>query len=163
LGNNNLTEINIPNSVTTINEYGFYCSYKLPYIQIPSSITTIGSCAFGNNFELDSFDVSEQNLVYKDIDGILFNKAGTIIYTVPIGNPRTTYTVPDGVTRIVSTGFFNCTRLTNVTIPSSVTTIGGNTFLDCDNLTQITINKSTNSITGAKWGAPATTVVSWNP
>ena len=36
----------IPNSVTTIDTWGFSCSTNLTTITIPDSVTSIGSCAF---------------------------------------------------------------------------------------------------------------------
>lgn len=54
--------------------------------------------------------------------------------------------IPDGVTRIESHAFYQCTRITSVTIPDSVTSIGICAFSNCTNLTSVTIPNSVTSI-----------------
>ena len=48
-----------------------------------------------------------------------------------------TYTIPNSVTYIGNSAFYNCTGLTSVIIPNSVTDIGIDAFRDCSNLTEI--------------------------
>ena len=43
--------------------------------------------------------------------------------------------IPDGVTSIGDSAFYNCRSLTSVTIPDSVTSIGYSAFYDCSSLT----------------------------
>ena len=54
--------------------------------------------------------------------------------------------IPDGVTSIAGTAFFNCTSLSSVTIPNSVTSIGRSAFNNCKSLTSIAIPDSVTSI-----------------
>jgi methylthioribose-1-phosphate isomerase len=123
----------------------------------------MGNYVFANSTKLIAIEVDDANSAFKDIDGVLFNKSGTILYAVPAGNARTTYAVPNSVTTIYGRAMPYCSKLTNIDIPSSVTSIGSNTFNNCTNLLEILIHKSTNAIAGAKWGAPATTIVRWSP
>ncbi len=46
--------------------------------------------------------------------------------------------IPDGITRIWSNEFYNCTSITSVIIPASVTDIGSQAF-NCPNLTDVVI------------------------
>ena len=46
-------------------------------------------------------------------------------------------TIPDSVTSIGSSAFYNCSSLTSVTIPDSVTSIGGAAFNGCSSLTTV--------------------------
>ena len=55
-------------------------------------------------------------------------------------------TIPDSVTSIGDSAFYNCTGLTSVTIPDSVTSIGNYAFYSCDNLTSATIGDSVTTI-----------------
>ena len=57
--------------------------------------------------------------------------------------------LPDGLTSIGSSAFYNCTALTSVTIPDSVTSIGDSAFEACLSLTSITIPDSITSIGGS--------------
>lgn len=48
-------------------------------------------------------------------------------------------TIPDSVTSIGGSAFYNCVSLTSVTIPNSVTSIGDEAFCNCASLTSIKI------------------------
>ena len=54
--------------------------------------------------------------------------------------------IPDSVTSIGGTAFYDCRNLTSVTIPDSVTSIGYGAFSHCDSLTSVTIPDSVTSI-----------------
>ena len=58
----------------------------------------------------------------------------------------TEITIPEGVTSIGNSVFFNCTGLTEVAIPESVTSIGDYAFAGCLSLTQIAIPEGVTSI-----------------
>ena len=55
-------------------------------------------------------------------------------------------TIPDSVTSVGSSAFYNCSGLTSVTIPNSVTSIGDYAFYGCSGLTNIAIPESVTSI-----------------
>ena len=142
----NLTSIIISDSVKSIGNSAFgYCT-SLTSITIPSSVTSICLDSFYNCTSLTDITVEIANTAYKSIDGVLFNRAGTTLIQYPIGNTRTTYTIPSSVTSIGSQAFSDCTSLASITIPSSVTSIGLQAFYNCSSLTSITIPDSVTSI-----------------
>lgn len=49
-------------------------------------------------------------------------------------------TIPDSITKINSTAFYNCKELTEITIPSTVTQIGDSVFLGCSKLSKINVS-----------------------
>ena len=61
-------------------------------------------------------------------------------------NGATEVIIPDGVTSIGDSAFYNCSGLTSVTIPDSVTSIGKGAFSYCSGLTSMTIPDSVTSI-----------------
>ena len=54
--------------------------------------------------------------------------------------------IPDSVTSIGYSAFYNCISLTSVTIPDSVTSIGDYAFVYCSSLTSVTIGNGVTSI-----------------
>ena len=63
-----------------------------------------------------------------------------------LGKKVKKYTIPDGVTSIGNSAFYNCSSLQSITIPSSVTSIGNSAFQNCSSLQSITIPSSVTSI-----------------
>ena len=58
-------------------------------------------------------------------------------------------TIPNSVTSIEGSAFYNCTSLTSITIPDSLISIGIGAFRGCSSLTSITIPNSVTSIEGS--------------
>lgn len=137
-----LTSITIPDSVTNIGNYTFsYCS-DLTTITIPDSVSYIGHEIFSNCTNLTDIIVEIDNTAYQSIDGVLFDKSGTTLIQYPLGNIRTTYTIPENVIEIEMAAFSNCINLISVTIPQSVTCIRPGAFNTCSSLASITIPDS---------------------
>ncbi|MDD6061887.1 MAG: leucine-rich repeat domain-containing protein [Oscillospiraceae bacterium] len=142
-----LTSVTIPDSVTSIGEHAFTGCFRLTSVTIPDSVTSIGDDAFSGCTSLTSITVKEGNPKYSsDEYGVLLNKGKTLLIQYPVGNTRTSYTIPDSVTSIGDVAFCACTSLTSVTIPDSVTSIGYSAFYECTSLTSVTIGDSVTSI-----------------
>jgi len=162
-GCSSLANVSIPNGVTFIGDYAFMGCSSLTSAAIPNSVMGIGLNPF-LGCPLAYIDVSSDNPVYAQIDGVLFNmqqkklvsfpslKEGT--YKIPEGilviganafaesSGLISVTIPDSVTSIGGGAFYGCLGLTSVTIPDYVTTIGHNTFYNCSSLTNVTIPDS---------------------
>ena len=143
-----LTSVTIPNSVTSIGDRVFVDCSSLTSVTIPNSVTIIGWYAFESCSSLTNITVDSSNKYYSSADGVLFNKNKTVLIRYPMGNARTSYTIPNSVTSIGSSAFHWCDSLTSVTIPNSVTSIGTWAFSDCTSLTSVTIGNSVTSIGG---------------
>lgn len=128
-----ITSVKIPNSVTSIGGGAFYNSSSLTSITIPNSVTSIGRSAFGSCSGLTSITIPNS-----------VTSIGSSAFRDCIG--LSSITIPNSVTTIEDYAFYNCKALTSITIPDSVTTIGAYALKDCDTLTSITIPYSVTTI-----------------
>ena len=149
------TSYTIPEGVITILMYSFSFS-NIEIINIPASVVSQDYQMFEYT-KLIEINVSEDNLFLQDIDGVLFNKEGTVLIAYPKGNLRQSYTIPDGVV-IITDNAFRETILRNVIIPNSVTIIGAYSFF-LSELKSITIPDSVTTIgISCFWGNPLTSI-----
>ena len=141
-----VTDLIIPDNVTSIGYCAFYNCASLTSVTIPNSVTSIGSYAFSGCTNLTSIEVFEHNQYYKDIDGNLFSKNGKTLIQYAIGKRDAAFAIPSGVTSIGDYAFRNCTSLTSVTIGKDITSIGSSAFYGCYKLIEV-MNQSTLGIT----------------
>ena len=113
-----LTEITIPDSVTQIEVSAFSGCTSLKELTIPDSVISIGGYAFSGCTSIAEITVSPDNKNYVSVDGVLFSKDMSALLAYPAGNKRSTYTVPDSVTKIDDAAFFGCVYLTDITVSS---------------------------------------------
>ena len=97
----NLTEIVIPNSITSIDRRAFFNCDSLTSVVIPDSVTSIGDDAFHNCKSLTSVVIG--NSVTSIYGGAFYN-----CYSL------TSVVIPDSVTSIYGGAFEGCSSLTSV-------------------------------------------------
>ena len=141
-----LTSIVIPDSVTSIGNSAFYNCSGLTSIVIPDSVTSIGEDSFSGCSSLESINYQGDIASWCGISG-LDNLSKSKVY---IGNKKlqeiTSIEIPDGVTKIESYAFNDCSGLTSVTISNNVTSIGNYAFSNCGSLKSVTIGNSVMNI-----------------
>jgi uncharacterized repeat protein (TIGR02543 family) len=135
----------IPDGVTSFGN-GAFMSSTLTSINIPSSLTTIEDYAFSFATSLTSITVDSANPYFSSSAGILFNKLGTTLVIYPAGKSGTSYAIPSSVTNIGDFAFFDATSLTSVTIPEGVTRIGKAAFDFAGSITSINLPSSVTTI-----------------
>ena len=128
-----ISKINLPNSVTGIEEGAFKSCTRLTDINIPNSVTSIGPETFYGCTSLTDINIPD---AVKSIEPETFSGCTRL----------TDINIPNSVTSIGYEAFYNCTRLTDINIPNSVTSIGYEAFYNCTRLTDINIPNSVTSI-----------------
>ena len=145
-GNESLTSVKLPRTLTSIGEWAFRDCSSLTNITIPDNVTKIGTGTFFGCSSLKSITIP---------DGV----TGIGFYAFDGCSSLTSITIPDSVTSIGWYAFEGCSNLISITIPNGVTTIGERTFQGCSKLMAVDIPGTVTSIhalafnkcLGVKW------------
>lgn len=127
--NQNITEVQIPNNVTTIRECCFQDCSNLTKAILSTNLTTVEKNIFSNCSKLTDVKLPK-NLTTIGIQ--MFRETAI-----------TSINIPNAVTSIEYGAFLVCNSLSVVTIGSGVTSIGDTAFQNCTSLTSITIKATT--------------------
>ena len=126
LNGNEIKDLVIPGSVTSIKNYAFYGCISLTSVEIPNSVASIGNDAFSDCISLTSVEIPNS---VTSIGWWAFSDCRSL----------TNVEIPNSVTSIGYRAFDRCSGLKSVTIPNSVTFIGGEAFNYCDDLASLTL------------------------
>ena len=145
---NELTSVTIPSSVTSIDYQAFASCSELTSVDILEGVTSIGQGAFENCANLVTINIpnSVTSIEAGAFNGTLWltNKRNenplVIVNNILIDGQTCSgdIVIPDNVTIILQSAFYNCSELTSITIPDKVTYIGQIAFYNCSELTSIT-------------------------
>lgn len=130
-GCTSLKEVVIPDSVTSIGRSAFSNCISLESITIGSGVESLDDEWIASCRRLENITVSPDNKTYSSVDGVLFNKDKSELLAYPIGNKRSSYTIPDGVEKIGKKAFYGCRYIESLTIPVSVAEIEASALGNC--------------------------------
>ena len=156
-----LTSVTIPNSVTSIEGRAFFGCTCLTSIDIPKSMTSIKARAFEGCTALKRVNIKDiASWCGIEFDSWNANPLQFAHHLYMNGEEITNLIIPKSVTSIGGSAFYGCTGLKSITIPNSVTSIGEYAFTDCTGITSVTIPNSVTSIgSGAFSGCTGLTSV----
>ena len=146
LGDEEIKDLVIPNSVTCIERCAFWGCSGLTSVNIPSSVTSIGSSAFYGCSGLTAVHISDIGAWCKISFVQSSNPLSLARHLFLNGEEVKDLEIPNSVTSIGSSAFYGCTGLTSVTIGNSVTSIGNGAFYNCSGLTSVNIGNGVTSI-----------------
>ena len=149
INNQLVTNLDIPNTVDTIQAGTFYGCNSIQSITIPTQIEFMESNAFccwnlnsvtwnAINCNVESYYLGEcgsgniNSLVLGDSVQVIPNYAFMVFGITNVN-------LPNSLTSIGENAFEGCINLASITIPSQVTTIGNGAFAECINLRSITM------------------------
>ena len=120
----------IPDGVTVIEQYAFYCNSKLTSVTIPSSVTSIGENAFQHCTGLTSITIP---------NGVI--SIGNFAFGSCTG--LKSITIPSSVTSIGESAFQFCSKLTIIYIPNGIS-IGSDAIPSTAGRITYTVDSSNN-------------------
>lgn len=123
-----LTEIAIPDGVSSLGESCFSSLYHLTKVSLPDSIIAVGENCFRNCEALTEIKIP---------------RISTIPYCCFYNcQSLQAAEIPDTVTMISNLAFDSCTSLQEIVIPDSVTEIKYNAFVICSSLKNVKLSQS---------------------
>ena len=147
LNGNIVTNLTLPNGLTTINRLAFANCTSLTSVTIPSSVTSIAGSAFGGCTGLTRVNISNLDawcmINFNDADA---NPLTNVHHLYLNGTIVTNLNSLSSATHVGSYAFSGCTDLTSAQLPSSVTSIGNSAFINCSNMTSVSIPSTVNTI-----------------
>ena len=146
----NLTSVEIPDTVQTIGKNAFWSCHKLQHVTLPKNLTAVGdncfrSCGLLAELEipvtlqkigLDAF-CDTAWLKNQQTENPLVQVNHILIDATTCSG--TAVEVPDGVTEIGNFAFYNCGNLQKIMLPASVTKIDWGAFWQCSGLETLTV------------------------
>ena len=118
----NVTEVEIPDTVTYIGKLAFGGCTELKTIVIPASVEYIDDCAFAGCTSLESVIFEGKNVKY--IDDFAFYGCDKL----------SEITLPEGLERLGNYVFGDCKSITSLKTPETLEEIGTLTFHGCEGL-----------------------------
>lgn len=147
LNNKLVTELVIPNGISTINTYSFYNCLSITKVTVPTSIKKINASAFRNCNNLAEVHISDLTAWCN----ISFSSS----YSNPLCNNGKLYlnnelitdlVIPESITNIGNATFDGCNSIKSVKMHNSVKSVGNKSFSGCKNLTDVVFSDKITSI-----------------
>lgn len=153
-GNDFITHVSLPESVTKIEKSAFEDCSSLITIDLPDSLQSIGTLAFANCTSLTGIDLpytlhTLQDSAFANCTSIshvtIFSALRNWEAKTFLGTGLTHLKIEEGVTKIPEAAFAD-TNLQEIWIPSSVADIGNMAFAHCTQLQSVTLTDGLYSI-----------------
>ena len=160
----NEINVTIAHSVCPASEY-YYPNFGFKY----EKMGFVGNVQIPESVKVNSYSVEEEYLSFKDIDGNLYSRDGTVFVKYANAKSDTSFKIPDGVKAIDfyafeyaanlkeiilpeglcdirDYAFKGCENLVSISFPESLTKVGEYAFENCVNLARVSINSKLDEI-----------------
>lgn len=147
--NKHITNVALPEGVTSIAEKAFAGCTSLKSLKLPSTLTKVGTQAFLGCISLESVEGLDMSI---DLGVELFaycSNLASLDFSSARGKlPERAFAamsglksavLPEGVTKIGGYAFYRCSSLARVEIPNTVTKIGNSVFAECESLEEVVV------------------------
>lgn len=129
-----IRHIELPNSVTKIEEQAFDNCANLTTVKVPASVTEIKTGAFNFCENLTAINVEAGNTKYASLDGMLCSKDKKTLVTFPAGKADSKYTLIPYFDTVGEYAFYSSNKVSNITFPKSVVNIEDRSLALCKNI-----------------------------
>lgn len=156
LNGEEIKDLEIPSTVTSIGDYAFEGCFDLTSVSIPNSVTAIGNCAFQGCKGMKSASMGNSiatigSWAFFDCSGLENLTLPNSVTTINVGafkncSGMKSVNIPNALTTIEQEVFNGCSSLMSIDIPSSITAIKNYAFYHCRGLTEITFPASVRNI-----------------
>jgi len=119
-GCSDMVALSLPSSLTAIRSTAFMNCGSLTNLVISANVTVIEDAAFSGCDSLASITVDGSNTTYASTNGVLFNKAMTLLMQCP-GGKTGTFTIPASVTALAERAFITSHGLVGIDVDASNT------------------------------------------
>ena len=122
-------------------------------LTIAATVAQLGSTALSECTKLENIYVNAESVYFTSIEGVLFNRSGSMLVRFPAGRSGTVDLTGSAFmsTKFIGSGAFNnATKLTEIVFNSSLEVIDGKAFIGC---TQLNTVKFTGSVAPTLMGA----------
>ncbi|MBQ6381254.1 MAG: leucine-rich repeat protein [Clostridia bacterium] len=134
-----LSSVVIPNSVTRVGDIAFEKCSKLTSVTFGSGLKEFGTNVFSETPKLASINVSNSNPYFKSVNGVLYSKDGTVIYSYPVAKTDTSFVVPNSVKSVEHYAFDGAINLKSITVGTGMVAISDLAFIGAFNVETIKI------------------------
>ncbi len=100
--------------VTAIEDRAFFENTSIKAVHIPSTVMRVGKNAFGGCSSLIYISVDTENMIFTDVDGILYSKDKTKLLVFPSANQASEIYISASVTEISDMAFFSTPSLKQI-------------------------------------------------
>ena len=125
--NTNITEIQLPNGITSINAEAFYACANLESVHMSDKVTVIKDMAFSSCSKLSSVNIPVN---VEEINFQAFINCSSL----------TSIELPKAIRLLGNSSFSGC-GLTSVTLPESIESVEDGVFSNCKNLKNVTLSE----------------------
>lgn len=131
-----ITSLDVPNTVTTIDNCAFYMCTNITTVFLPNSLRNIGDWAFYGCSNLVSVNIPDSVIALGE-------------HCFQSCNNLTSVTIGDEVISISQCAFALCSRLTSIRLGNNVETIGYRAFAECGIIGELVIPPNIISVENA--------------
>ena len=147
VGGEEVSELLIPNGVSTINNYAFAGCVGLTSVTIPSGVTNVGAEAFSGCNRLNSVHITDLQAWCSILFANSASNPLTYAHRLFLNEEEMTeLTIPESVSSIGNYAFSGCSTLSNVSISNTVRTVGESAFQGCTGIKTLSIGSGMTKI-----------------